>query len=84
MIHYFFLQVDLLSHYGHDALTYINGKLDPKFHWLRQIVTTLRQFHWHLFSIGHCAWFYKWGKSRASAFPFHDPKSVFSNVEDYR
>ena len=20
--------------------------LDPKFHWLRQIATTLRQFHW--------------------------------------
>ena len=36
--------------------------LDPKFHWLRQIATTLRQFHWHLFSIGHCAWFYKRGK----------------------
>ena len=34
----------------------------PKFHWLRQIATTLRQFHWHLFSIGHCAWFYKRGK----------------------
>ena len=34
----------------------------PKFHWLRQIATTLCQFHWHLFSIGHCAWFYKRGK----------------------
>ena len=34
----------------------------PKFHWLCQIATTLRQFHWHLFSIGHCAWFYKRGK----------------------
>ena len=21
-------------------------KLDPEFHWLRQITTTLRQFHW--------------------------------------
>ena len=28
--------------------------LDPKFHWLHQITITLRQFHWHLFSIGHC------------------------------
>ena len=36
--------------------------LDPKFHWLRQIATTLRQYHWHLFSIGHCAWFYTRGK----------------------
>ena len=36
--------------------------VNPKFHWLRQIATTLRQFHWHLFSIGHCAWFYERGK----------------------
>ena len=40
----------------------VSFSLDPKFHWLRQIATTLRQFHWHLFSIGHCSWFYKRGK----------------------
>ena len=33
-------------------LTYIRlnvlyQMLDPEFHWLRQIATTLRQFHWH-------------------------------------
>ena len=33
----------------------INKLVHPKFHWMHQIAATLHQFHWHLFSFGHCA-----------------------------
>ena len=41
------------SHHKCSTNLNINDKLDPKFHWLRQMATTLREFHWRFFG---CNW----------------------------